>query len=112
MIDTHDDPSHHIQRYILNVLRHTEFARFRDMRPPDTDSNLYSYHLKRLLKRAYVNKTPRGYTLSLNGLIYIDKISTTTDRPRQQAKIMTMSVLLNEHDEALVRYKSSQPMIN
>ena len=47
---------HHIQKHILSVLMHTKFARFRDMRPPKVDTNLYSYHLKLLIKSGFVQK--------------------------------------------------------
>lgn len=112
MIDIKYEPTHHIQHYILDVLRHNEFARFRDLRPPRTDSNLFSYHLGQLLKNKFVAKTDRGYSLSLHGLVHIDRVSSISKKPRQQPKIMTISVIMNEHNEVLVRYKTSQPMIN
>ena len=37
--------THHIQKHILDVLMYTAVARFRDLRPPRTDTNLFTYHL-------------------------------------------------------------------
>ena len=48
--------NHHIQLHILSMLIHQEFARFRDMRPKNVDTNLYSYHLKLLIKQGLVAK--------------------------------------------------------
>jgi len=112
MIDKNYHPTHHIQRFILDVLRHNEYARFRDLRPPQTDSNLFNYHLKQLLKHGMLEKTAKGYTLSLAGIVYVDRISSVNKKPRQQPKIMTMSIIVNEFGETLIRYKTSQPMIN
>ena len=112
MIDITYHPTHHIQRFILDVLRHNEYARFRDLLPPQTDSNLFNYHLKQLQKYGMIEKHDQGYTLSLAGLVYIDRISSINKKPRQQPKIMTMSIIANESGEVLVRYKTSQPMIN
>lgn len=112
MIDINYHPTHHIQRFILDVLRHNEYARFRDLRPPQTDSNLFNYHLKQLQKHGMLEKTTQGYTLSLAGIVYIDRISSVNKKPRQQPKIMTMTIIVNELGEVLIRNKTSQPMIN
>lgn len=112
MIDINQSPDHHVQRYILDKLRHNEFCRFRDMRPAGVDSNAYSYHLTLLRRQQYVSKTAEGYTLSLKGLAYIDRVSALDTRPRRQPKIMTISAIFNEHGEVLVRRKTNQPMIN
>lgn len=112
MVDQHSDPDHYIQRYILDVLRHHEYARFRDLRPKGVDSNAFSYHLTTLIKRGYLNKVEMGYTLTTVGLSYIDRVSKIDTRPRRQPKIMTLTYIFNEHGEILVRPKATQPMIN
>jgi 8-oxo-dGTP pyrophosphatase MutT (NUDIX family) len=103
---------HHIQRFILDVLMGQQYARFRDMRPPKVDSNAYSYHLGVLVKQKIVTKTAKGYTLTPQGLAYIDRLSTVDSRPRQQPKIMTIVALTNEKNEVLVYQKQTQPFIN
>ena len=66
---------HHVQKHIMNVLTYIKFARFRDLRPPNIETNLYSYRLRKLQKSGWVIKTEKGYTLSSKGLIYVDRIS-------------------------------------
>lgn len=111
MIDVNYEPDHYVQRYILDVLRKNQFARFRDLRPQGVDSNAFSYHLTRLVKQQFVEKSDQGYTLTIRGIMYIDRIATHTIRPRIQPKIMTMIALVKD-DQVLVRRKTTQPMIN
>lgn len=62
-----DTITHHIQRSILGALMTREFARFRDLKPENVDTNLFSYHLKLLQRDKYVRKTDSGYTLAEKG---------------------------------------------
>lgn len=112
MIDKVSEAHHFVQRYILDVLRRTEFARFRDLRPDGVDSNAFSYHLTALKKQGLVDRTDVGYSLTIKGLAYIDRVSALDTRPRRQPKIMTMTAVINERGEYLVRHKKTQPMIN
>jgi len=112
MIDIHDSPQHYIQRYILDILRHNEYSRFRDLRPKGVDSNAFSYHLKRLLAQKYVEKNNSGYVLTVYGLSYIDRVSSLNTLPRRQPKIMTITAIYNEDGHVLMRKKATQPMIN
>jgi hypothetical protein len=101
--------NHHIQKFILHYLISHEFARFRDLRPPKVDTNLFSYHLKLLQKSGYVEKTDdhhpvgeRNITLSnyrylltgfdfgqntrFNSLLRVP-LSCSIDRNKQQASV-------------------------
>lgn len=89
-----------------------KFARFRDMRPPKTDTNLYSYHLKILLREGYVEKTSNGYTLGIKGLQYVDRTSNESMKLRLQPKIITMLVIQNGYGDVLMRKKIRQPFID
>jgi len=103
---------HHIQKYIIGVLIHQQFARFRDLRPPRTDTNLFSYHLKVLIKEGWIDKTPEGYSLSRIGLAYVDRVSIKKLNVRSQPKIITMLLIQNSEGEVLVQKRSKQPYIN
>lgn len=103
---------HHIQKHIVSILMHQRYARFRDMRPPNTDTNLYSYHLKLLQKAGYVIKTDQGYTLGAKGILYVDRVSTQTVTIRQQPKIITMLVVQNSNGDVLLFRKIRQPFID
>ncbi len=104
--------THHIQKYIINVLMYQQLARFRDLRPPKTETNLFSYHLNLLLKSGLVNKTPAGYTLSASGLSYVDRVSGEKQTIRRQPKIITMLLIQNSDGEVLLQKRTKQPYIN
>lgn len=104
--------NHHIQRFILDVLMYRETARFRDLRPPRTDTNLFSYHLKSLMKADMVTKTEDGYTLSKRGLSYIDRVSVEKKVIRTQPKIITMLLVQNSEGDILLQRRDKQPYIN
>lgn len=103
---------HHIQKFIVGVLIHKKHARFRDLRPPKTDTNLFSYHLKVLMKENWVEKTDLGYTLSKNGLAYVDRVSIEKLNIRSQPKIITMLLIQNSEGDVLVQKRSKQPYID
>lgn len=110
MIDT-TTIEHVIQKHILSVLMRQRTARFRDMRPPNTDSNLYSYHLKLLLKGGLIDRNADGYTLSKKGVVYVDRVSTATFDVRLQPKITTMFVVQNSDGQVLLYQRYRQPFI-
>lgn len=103
--------THHIQKHILGVLIFSKVSRFRDMRAPKTDTNLYSYHLKQLLKGGLVKKVEGGYSLDSKGLIYVDRLNVDKLFVRPQPKIITMLVLQNGDGDVLMYRKRRQPFI-
>lgn len=103
---------HHIQKYIIGVLIHKKQARFRDLRPPRTDTNLFSYHLKSLQKCGLVSRCSEGYTLSPQGLAYVDRVSVKQLNVRSQPKIITMLLIQNGEGEVLLQKRSKQPYID
>jgi len=104
--------THHIQKHIIDVLMYVEIARFRDLRPPRTDTNLFSYHLNALIKQGMVKKTEGGYTLSTNGLSYVDRVSTEKRTIRMQPKIISMLLVQNGEGDVLLQRRRKQPHIN
>jgi len=103
---------HHIQKHIISVLMYQKFARFRDLRPPKVDTNLYSYHLKLLQKAKLVEKTEDGYTLTKKGILYIDRVTTSTLDVRSQQKIITMLLVQNSEGDILLFRRRRQPYTN
>jgi ADP-ribose pyrophosphatase YjhB (NUDIX family) len=104
--------SHHIQKYIIDVLMYAQVARFRDLRPPKTDTNLFTYHLNSLVKSGMVTKVDGGYSLSLLGLSYVDRVSTENKTIRTQPKIITMLLIQNSEGDILLQKRNKQPYIN
>lgn len=101
-----------IQKNILSVLLHQKTARFRDMRPPRTDTNLYSYHLSQLVKNGMVDKTDDGYTLGPAGMVYVDRIDADECIAYAQPKIMMMMVIQNSDGDTLLQRRREQPYID
>jgi ADP-ribose pyrophosphatase YjhB (NUDIX family) len=102
---------HHIQKYILKTLCYCKWARFRDMRPKNVDTNLYNYHLKLLIKTGAIEKVEgKGYRLSPDGLRYVDYVSVTNFEPRWRPKLTTSIVAFNR-DDILLWTKHKQPFI-
>ncbi len=99
---------HHIQKSIMEVLVHHQFARFSDMRPNGVDTNLYTYHLKLLQKRGFVAKAVEGYTLGRLGVVYVDRFSEL-EQERWQPKIITMHVIKNSDGDVLLYQRDRQP---
>lgn len=103
---------HHIQRSIVSVLTKQEFARFRDLKPTNVDTNLFSYHLKLLQKAGFIAKTEQGYTLAEKGLQYVDRANTTEMKLRSQPKIITMLLIQDGYGKVLLQKRAKQPYIN
>lgn len=102
---------HYIQKYILDKLMFASHLRNRDMRPPRVESNLYQYHLKRLIDSGYIERVGEGYTLSNRGLQYADKHSSDLKDQRPQPKLVTILLLENETGEVLLIPRKKQPFI-
>lgn len=103
---------HHIQKHILKTLCYRKWARFRDMKPNNVDSNLYNYHLKLLMKGDMVEKVEgKGYRLSPDGLKFVDHVSIEKFEPRWQPKLLTKVVSINDANEILLWPKHKQPFI-
>ncbi len=104
--------NHHIQKYILDVLMYKNAARFRDLRPPKVDTNLFTYHLNSLVKSGMVSKVDSGYALSTKGLSYVDRVSSEDKTIRTQPKIITMLVIQNGEGDVLLQRRTKQPYID
>lgn len=102
---------HHIQKHILSHLMASQLARFRDMRPPQTDSNLYSYHLKLLIKQGLVEKSDQGYALTILGQVFVDRVNLTTTKRTLQPKIITMLIIQDGYGNILMYTRRRQPFI-
>ena len=107
-----DQIKHHIQKHILGVLLHQKCTRFRDLRPPRVDTNLFTYHLKLLQKSGFVQKTDEGYTLGPRGLEYVDRVNENKLFVRTQPKIVTMLVIQNSNGDVLLQRRLKQPYID
>lgn len=100
---------HQIQKYILSQLYEKQFARFSELRPSKTDTNLFSYHLKQLQKNDFVVKADDGYMLSSNGLLWADRtLQENSDSP----EILIMTILQDGYGGTLLAKNKTQPFID
>lgn len=102
--------SHPIQTHILTVLSKQKHARFRDLRPDLTDTNLCSYHLKILVNRGLVVKSDEGYTLSQKGMFELYDLSQV-DASRQP-NVATIFVIQNGEGDILLQRRTEQPYLD
>lgn len=102
---------HNIQHTILSNLATVESARFSSLKPENTETNLYSYHLNVLIRQGYVQKSQGVYRLTAAGLAYADRMSKEKVSIRIQPKIITMTVLIDENNAVYMYPKHKQPFI-
>jgi 8-oxo-dGTP pyrophosphatase MutT (NUDIX family) len=102
--------THHIERDILKVLLYRDIARYAEMRPPRVDSNLYAYHLNKLVKGKVVEKSAAGYKLSSLGLRYMGYMASDT-RHRLQPKIVTGVVVKKDSNYVMLTQRKKQPFL-
>ena len=102
---------HNIQYSILTLLMTNKVRRFSELRPERVDSNLFQYHLKKLITDGYVEKIAGGYTLSARGLNYADRHSSSLKTERSQPKIIAVVIVRNSKGEILVVQKPQQPWL-
>ena len=103
---------HPIERDILRFLTTCESARFSDMRPSKVDTNLFSYHLKLLVKAGYVVKSEIGYTLSSLGINHIERVNDDALQLRMRPKVVTKLLIQDGYGKVLLQKRMTQPNIN
>ncbi len=107
-----DEPTHVIDRHIIKVLTYAKSARYRDLRPANTDSNLFNYHRKMMIKDGYIRRNPEGlYELSEKGLRFAERASVESMRIRPRPKLQVTFLLLNRKGEIAMWNKVVQPFI-
>lgn len=102
---------HHIQNSILTELMTHKIRRFSELKPQGVDSNLFQYHLGKLIRDGYLTKLENGYTLSGTGLYYADRFSSTLKGARPQPKLIVVNVLHDKQGRVLLIPKTRQPFL-
>ena len=102
---------HEIQQRVLTTLMNTDYARFRDLKVPDVDSNQFVYHLKRLLTEELIVKKGINYSLTSKGKEYVGRLSSLNYQVRIQPKIVTLIVAKDVKGRYLLYQRRLQPFI-
>lgn len=102
---------HHIQKDILHSLVLGENLRFADLRPKVIDSNIFTYHLKQLIKDKLVAKNDDGtYCLTPLGRVAGINVTLSKKELLEQAHSILLMSLRTKEDGWLLRRRFAQPM--
>ena len=101
-----------VQDYIISKLKNADVLRYRDLKPAETPNDLFNYHLKALIAKQVIEKTPVGYRLSQKGHEYVADVFHTSDQANRLFKINVITIVSrNEQDslQILNQQRGSQP---
>lgn len=103
---------HKIQIQIIDYLAFHEIGRFKDLRPKGVDTNLCTYHLGKLVGRGLVDKRIDGYSLSLEGVAYVENRDNLTSGDMVRPKITILFLVQNSDGDVLLERRTKQPFMN
>jgi len=102
---------HPIEQHILRLLALNSSQRFSQLKPAEIESNLFMYHLRKLIGAGMVEKVELGYKLSLEGCQYVDSSSLHSFTVRLQPKMVTFVACENAAGEWLLYRRKHHPYI-
>mgnify|MGYP000682743031 CR=1 FL=1 len=102
---------HHLQKDILTRLIESEKARYADLKPVTVEGNVFTYHLRNLIREKLVIKNEDGtYSLTDKGKLYgVNNSLKSQDLLEQAHSIILLSV--RNGDQWLLRKRLVQPLI-
>jgi len=110
---SHEVDIHSAQTAILRDLLFHPSANFATLqRTTGLDSDHFKFHIKRLLELGYVAKVKSGYTLTVIGKEYANKLDTDSNTMERQTKTAALLIIVRERGgatEILVQERLKQP---
>jgi ADP-ribose pyrophosphatase YjhB (NUDIX family)/predicted transcriptional regulator len=106
---------HKTQLSVLHALRYAESKRFSElMSPTGHTSDTFKFHLRKLIKSGYIEKTAEGsYCLTLRGKEYANNLNedarTTEKQPKVSALAIVTKIDNNGQTQYLVQQRLRQP---
>ncbi|HSI21185.1 MAG TPA: NUDIX domain-containing protein [Verrucomicrobiae bacterium] len=101
---------HPYQRHIVDLLLQQSPRRYAELKPVDVEGNIFSHHLKKLIKEELVAQlSPGSYALGKAGRKLAGNVSATTGEIRSQQKILVEIALQNEQGEWLLFERGREP---
>ena len=93
----------HIQKTIVSRLKNADSLRYSDLRPANTDRDLFNYHLRELVSKGIVTKLPNrsGYTLSGRGQQLVADVHHTSDQANRLFKVNTVLIVTDQRPDGL-----------
>ena len=103
---------HEIQKQIIKKLSETKNARYSELKRKDLEGNVFSYHLKVLIKEGYVVHKDTTYSLTPKGKHLVDMVSLDTlKNERIQPKIVT-TIILEKDGKYLLYRRKKEPFLD
>jgi ADP-ribose pyrophosphatase YjhB (NUDIX family) len=102
---------HEIQKQILKKLSESKKARYSELKRKDLEGNIFSYHLKTLMKQGYVIHKDTLYSLTSKAKQLVDRLSYDTLTERMQPKIIT-TLILEKDGKYLLYKRKKEPFID
>lgn len=101
-----------VQNHIISQLKNADTKRFTDLRPEGIENDRYNYHLRFLIKKGLITKTPHGYSLTSTGERYVADVFHTSDQAQRLFKINVITIVSRRTEqgiEILNQERHSQP---
>lgn len=103
---------HPIRKQIVKSLMYADCLSFSQLKPKEIEANIFIYHLKQLINEGLIEKNSAGnYGLTLDGKIFVDRLSTLNYSTRMQPKIITVVVCRNQQGQLLFYRRTRQPFV-
>lgn len=67
-----------IQNNIVSRLKNADFLKYSELQPKNIPNDLFNYHLQFLVKKEFLNKTDKGYSLSKKGIKHVADVQKET----------------------------------
>lgn len=100
---------HHLQKDIVRRLISVPEASFSALKPKAIESNLFMYHLRKVIKLGLVEKCEAGYRLTRLGKQFVDRVNLERLEFRIQPKLITVLAIEREDAKWLVLRRKHQP---
>lgn len=102
---------HYIQMEVLRYLLFKNSASFTELNSKQYDSEVLSYHLKKLTQLGYVERNGRLYSITQKGLSYAAQIQIETNSLGERVKLSIISMIV-DGDKLLVIKRKKAPLLN
>jgi hypothetical protein len=99
---------HHIQQTIaLKLAESKDPVIYSDLKQPDIENSLFSYHLNKLIARKMVQKLDGGYSLTVEGARWLHNTDMTA-RAGKSIPVFVTLVIENESGNYLIGQRAGQ----
>ncbi len=103
-----------IQNHIFSRLKNAKMLRYSEMQPDNIPNDLFNYHLQFLVKKKYVDRTVKGYSLSELGVKHVADYNPPIDSAKSthlfKVNVLTVVSRVNNGKlEILQQLRKSNP---